>query len=374
MGRPRRILQSELPYHLTSRTVSGLNGFNPNMNQLNRQFQEAISAEWRRQNKPTRKTAVERFAKKVVEMFFTVSERNKKKGEDRKRYDREAVERVARAERLRLQERKRQRKKKERKNNKKGKNRKNLTQNKNQKASNKKFSKGWLRKELANQNRVEQGQVGFKHLSRQIVLGVITLALFEIAKMGFELHHFVLMDTHYHMIGKALKCTIDVVMHKFNLFIAKQMNQLLGRTGAFFAERYKSNIVGTDELGAVLLRYVYQNPVRARVVIVPEDHDFTTYIVYVKGDKFRVDVSGDCPIIEYLCPDKGERRKFVKELVRGQLPADLAARLRFVLRRHVVWMTADTYERLSEGLKEQIREPYIKLDQSLKRYDLYCRI
>jgi len=373
MGRPKRVFQDELPYHVTSRTVHELKGFFPHIQRLNTDFQTAIAAQWRQNNKPTRKKSVEKLAAKVVNMFFTRSERSEKEGSDRRRYDSEAVQVYARAAKRREQEKnkKNQGKKKGTKGKKTGKKGKS-TRKPTRPA--RMFSKSWLKQELKDEQRAEKGEFIFKYFSRQLILAIITLALQQIVAMGFELHHFVLMENHYHMLGKAAKATIDKVMHKFNLFIAKQINQLLGRKGAFFDGRYKANIVGTDELGGVLLRYVYQNPVRAKIAIYPENHDMTTFIVYIKGDKFRVDLSTDCPIIEYLCPDKDKRPQFVKELVRGQLPEDLAARLRFALRRHVVWMTSETYERLSERLKEEIREHYIKLDQALKRYDLYSRI
>ena len=375
MGRPKRILQNELPYHLTSRTVDGLYGFMPHISQMNEEFQAALMAEWKGQNKPTRKSSIQRLAQKAAQMFFTPSERNAQKGIDRPRYDSEAVMLKAREERLR----ERQEKSKKHKSGKK----KNKSKKKSNQASNspppkrksaRKYSKAWFANQLQDEKRAEKAQFMFKYFSRELIIAIVVMALWEIIKMGFQLHHFVLMGNHYHMLGTAAKATIDKIMHKFNWFIAKQMNLVLGRKGAFFAERYKSNIVGTDELGAVMLRYIYQNPVRAKLAILPEDHDFTTFLVYVKGEKFRVDISGECPIIQYLCPDKEKQGKFLKELVRGQLPPELCERLRFALRRHVVWMTADTYERLSEELKEEVREHYIKLDESLKRYDLYSRL
>lgn len=376
MGRPKRILQDELPYHVTTRTVHELKGFNPSVRQLNTDFHTVLAAEWQRNNRPKRKSALSRFAKKIVDMLITPSGRSRGKGKTSRRYDHEKVVRKAHYERQ-LQKQKRTQTKK-------GKGKKSGKKHQNKRTNGSKRSGGSISNKPQKQStpkpivkkvrRKPSEEGAFKNVSRYIVMYIIVLALQEILSMGFELYHFVLMDNHYHMIGKATRETIDKVMHKFNLFIAKQMNQLLGRKGRFFAERYKSNIVGTDELGGVLLRYVYQNPVRARIVIKPEDHDMTTYRVYVKGAEFLVDLSGECPIIQYLCPDKSSQAKFVKELVRGSLPPELAARLKYALRRHVVWMTAETYESLSPELQAAIKEHYIKLDESLKRYDLYSHI
>lgn len=81
------------------------------------------------------------------------------------------------------------------------------------------------------------------------------------------------MPSHYHLIlqssGKAsdISRVIQFVASK----LARAINRLVGRTGAVFSDRYFSRVLSTVSELIQALKYVGQNPVKARLVRRPED-------------------------------------------------------------------------------------------------------
>ena len=60
-------------------------------------------------------------------------------------------------------------------------------------------------------------------------------------------------------------------------------NQKYQRKGALIASRYKSIPVEIDEYFIPLLRYIHQNPLRARMVEKIEDYPYSSYQEYLHG-------------------------------------------------------------------------------------------
>ena len=83
--------------------------------------------------------------------------------------------------------------------------------------------------------------------------------------MNFELYGYILMDNHYHMVLKTLDAPLQDIMHRVNNKYSKFYNYKNGRTGHVFENRYKGILVKDDKYLLSLLRYVHQNPVRAKM-------------------------------------------------------------------------------------------------------------
>ena len=93
-------------------------------------------------------------------------------------------------------------------------------------------------------------------------------------KFDLNIHCFILMNNHYHMLIQTPHANLDKVMfdfnHKFSLRIGKKagvINQILG-------SRYKwSLLVGENNLLKVY-RYIYQNPIRAKSCTVIQNYPY----------------------------------------------------------------------------------------------------
>ena len=74
-----------------------------------------------------------------------------------------------------------------------------------------------------------------------------------------------LMSSHVHLVVKAGKEPLDRLMKGIHSGFAGWLNRKKGRKGAVFSDRYKSILVEEEPYLIELVRYVHNNPVRARV-------------------------------------------------------------------------------------------------------------
>jgi putative transposase len=102
-------------------------------------------------------------------------------------------------------------------------------------------------------------------------------------KYEFQVHHLEVMHNHYHLIiSVSSRTSIDKIMQQINSMVARFMNKALGRTGHFWGGRYKSKILnGLDYLKNTIL-YVYQNPLRARVITSLRNYSRSTLQYYFR--------------------------------------------------------------------------------------------
>ncbi len=100
----------------------------------------------------------------------------------------------------------------------------------------------------------------------------------------FTLYAYCLMNNHFHLLIKADKGTISEVMQKINCSYAMRYNNKYGRVGHLFQARYKSEPITDYAYFLTALRYIFQNPVKARIVSKIDDYPWTNYPDYI-GDR-----------------------------------------------------------------------------------------
>lgn len=81
------------------------------------------------------------------------------------------------------------------------------------------------------------------------------------------------MPSHYHLVLQASGQPADIsrMIQFLASRLARGINQLAGREGSVFADRYFSRVLSTVSELVGALRYVGLNPVKARLVRRPED-------------------------------------------------------------------------------------------------------
>jgi len=106
-------------------------------------------------------------------------------------------------------------------------------------------------------------------------------------KHAFKLFGYCIMNSHAHLViqtpGNEEK-TISAIMHDINSLYARDYNTRHGRTGHVWGERFKSPIVESDVHGVALLRYIAQNPVRAKMVKHAREWEFSSFHAYEQGE------------------------------------------------------------------------------------------
>ena len=79
-----------------------------------------------------------------------------------------------------------------------------------------------------------------------------------------RLHAWVVMPNHVHLIASLIgEETLPALLHSWKGYTARQINQHLGTTGAFWQKSYFDRIVRDWDHYASCARYIRNNPVKA---------------------------------------------------------------------------------------------------------------
>jgi putative transposase len=83
---------------------------------------------------------------------------------------------------------------------------------------------------------------------------------------GWELHAYVLMRKHYHLVLRTPSPNLAEVMHWLQCTYATRFNRYRKEQGHLFQGRYYSGLIEDEKLLGHIIDYVHLNPVRAKIV------------------------------------------------------------------------------------------------------------
>ena len=93
----------------------------------------------------------------------------------------------------------------------------------------------------------------------------------------FQVHAFVLMNNHYHMICSTdQEFDLGVVMQALQKSVSRSVNALTGRINHVFGGPYKASLVCSEDYYFNLFKYVYRNPVQANICNQAMDYTYST--------------------------------------------------------------------------------------------------
>ena len=81
----------------------------------------------------------------------------------------------------------------------------------------------------------------------------------------FKLYAYCLMDNHVHLLIQESE-EIGTSIKRLTVGYVQWHNNKYARTGHLFQNRYMSEVVETEEYLISVLRYIHQNPVKAKMV------------------------------------------------------------------------------------------------------------
>ncbi len=116
---------------------------------------------------------------------------------------------------------------------------------------------------------------------------------------GAQIHAFVLMPNHFHMILTVPNEDLGIVMMHFIRTITRTINTISGRWGRVFGARYHGSLIDSEYYIHNVFKYVYRNPVRAGLCERVEDYEFSTLMQSTQKNM------GNFPIVNspFLPPD-----------------------------------------------------------------------
>ena len=93
---------------------------------------------------------------------------------------------------------------------------------------------------------------------------------------SLNIHSFVLMPNHFHLIVTAPENNLGNAMNYFMRETSKEMNRMSQRINQTFGARYHRSLINGIFYYQNAYKYVYRNPVRAGLVRRAEDYPYST--------------------------------------------------------------------------------------------------
>jgi REP element-mobilizing transposase RayT len=104
----------------------------------------------------------------------------------------------------------------------------------------------------------------------------------EICK--YKLYTYCLMGNHLHLLLMEGNEPLETVMRRICGSYVFWYNKKYDRIGYLFQDRFKSEPVDDEAYFLTVLRYIFQNPLKAGIVTKIEDYIWTNYNDYIEGN------------------------------------------------------------------------------------------
>lgn len=119
--------------------------------------------------------------------------------------------------------------------------------------------------------------VGATWLAEPSVAKVVAEAICYLAGKKYELHAWVVMPNHVHMLITPIEnSAIAAIAHSLKSFTAHRANRLLGRTGAFWQREYYDRAIRNGDHLRAEWEYVEANPLKAGLCARIEEWPFSS--------------------------------------------------------------------------------------------------
>lgn len=100
----------------------------------------------------------------------------------------------------------------------------------------------------------------------------------EIEENDLVIHAFVLMGNHFHLLCHTPKANLDQIMQRFLRSTSIKISSRSKTMNHLWGGRYKWTLIDSEIYYYQVYRYIYQNPLRAKVCERVEDYKFSTLI------------------------------------------------------------------------------------------------
>lgn len=114
-------------------------------------------------------------------------------------------------------------------------------------------------------------------------------------RFAFEvkIHSFVLMANHFHLIAQFPKGNMGEAMNYFMRETSRYIGSLCGRINHIYGNRYFRSQISRYDYYVTAYKYIYRNPVEAKLVGKVEDYPFSTLHGLLGQSKMNIPVEDD---------------------------------------------------------------------------------
>lgn len=124
----------------------------------------------------------------------------------------------------------------------------------------------------------------------------------------YETYAYCLMKNHIHLLIKEVNDSISRSMKRIGVSYSYYFNKKYQRVGHVFQDRYRSESIENERYLLACLRYIHNNPVKAKLVENPYEYRWSSYKEYVYDNSESAVVNSRF-ILEFFSKDKKEAIK-----------------------------------------------------------------
>jgi len=109
----------------------------------------------------------------------------------------------------------------------------------------------------------------------------LSLLAIQKGKQSFFLYAYCLMTNHVHLLLERQASAVGRIMHRLLTGYVQYYNRRHRRVGHLLQGRHKAILCQSERYLAELVRYIHLNPVRASMVTLPEDYEYSSHRAYL---------------------------------------------------------------------------------------------
>jgi putative transposase len=122
-----------------------------------------------------------------------------------------------------------------------------------------------------------------------------------------NVHGFTLMTTHTHLLlTPTTEDGASLAMKRLGGRYVLYFNRKYGRVGTLWTGRFRAKLIPDERYWLNCLRYIEQNPVRAKIVVLPEQYRWSSYRAHALGES--IDWLSSHPVLEALGATNADRQ------------------------------------------------------------------
>lgn len=122
--------------------------------------------------------------------------------------------------------------------------------------------------------------------------GMYLLILMETLKyykeFSYKIICYCLMTNHVHFLIKTENKDVSNLMRRLNSIYARYFNKKYNYVGHLYQDRFYAEQIEDDAQMLLTSRYIHLNPVRARMVALPQDYKWSSYRMFIGSEEVKI--------------------------------------------------------------------------------------
>lgn len=170
-------------------------------------------------------------------------------------------------------------------------------------------------------------------------------------KFDFKIFAYCLMTNHIHLLLQVSpKASISKIMQAITIAHTRYYHYKYQCSGHIWQGRFKSPLVSSDEYLLTAMRYVEQNPLRAKMVERIEDYPWTSFHAHIQSKADNLVDREENPVYNSLGADSEARRQAYKRFASTLLEEEKVSEIRDSLLGRCHYIS----DRLQAEIKERL--------------------